>query len=149
MLCCVVLCCVLQFVQFLAFMVLFLAYMSVAVYGNDPEWTTSELVAYPQGRAALALECILMIMMTGQVGWCIQVLLVRMCPACSALAWAHQTAGSVNSSTILCGLAAAALRVSARHLCLYTRPQNHIPALQDVTRAHSLESALVNPCAGC
>lgn len=51
-------------------MVLFLAYMSVAVYGNDPEWTTSELVAYPQGRAALALECILMIMMTGQVGWC-------------------------------------------------------------------------------
>jgi hypothetical protein len=57
-------------VQFLAFMVLFLAYMSVAVYGNDPEWTTSELVAYPQGRAALALECILMIMMTGQVCCC-------------------------------------------------------------------------------
>lgn len=57
-----------QFVQFLAYFVLFLAYMSVAVYGNDPAWTTSELVAYPQGRAALALECILMIMMFGQVG---------------------------------------------------------------------------------
>lgn len=56
-----------QFVQFSAFLVLFLAYMSVAVYGNDPSWTTSELVAYPQGRAAVALECILMVMMFGQV----------------------------------------------------------------------------------
>lgn len=53
--------------QFLAYFILFLAYMSVAVYGNDPDWTTSELIAYPQGRAALALECILMIMMFGQV----------------------------------------------------------------------------------
>lgn len=41
--------------------------MSVAVYGNDPTWTTSELIAYPQGRAAVALECVLMIMMFGQV----------------------------------------------------------------------------------
>lgn len=41
--------------------------MSVAVYGNDPSWTTSELIAYPQGRAAVALECVLMIMMFGQV----------------------------------------------------------------------------------
>lgn len=56
-----------QFVQFLAYFILFLAYMSVAVYGNDPSWTTSELIAHPQGRAALALECILMIMMFGQV----------------------------------------------------------------------------------
>lgn len=53
--------------QFLAFLVLFLAYMSVAVYGNEPSWTTSDLIAHPQGRAALALECILMIMMFGQV----------------------------------------------------------------------------------
>ena len=54
--------------QFLAYLVLFLAYMSVAVYGNDPSWTTSELIAHPQGRAAVALECILMVMMFGQVG---------------------------------------------------------------------------------
>lgn len=57
----------LQAVQFLAYFILFLAYMSVAVYGNDPTWTTSELIAYPQGRAAVALECVLMIMMFGQV----------------------------------------------------------------------------------
>jgi hypothetical protein len=59
--------CLLQAVQFLAYFILFLAYMSVAVYGNDPTWTTSELIAYPQGRAAVALECVLMIMMFGQV----------------------------------------------------------------------------------
>lgn len=55
-----------QFVQFLAFFTLFVAYMAVAVYGNSPDWSTSDLLAHPQGRAALALECILMVMMFGQ-----------------------------------------------------------------------------------
>eukprot|EP00882_Tetradesmus_deserticola_P013423 GHRQ01014252.1.p1 GENE.GHRQ01014252.1~~GHRQ01014252.1.p1 ORF type:complete len:609 (+),score=264.50 GHRQ01014252.1:262-1827(+) len=56
-----------QFVQFFAFLTFFLAYMGVAVYGNDPAWTTAELLAHPQGRAALVLELFLMIMMFGQV----------------------------------------------------------------------------------
>lgn len=57
----------LQGVQFIAFIIFFLAYLSVAVYGNDPSWTTSQMLAHPQGQAAVALECILMIMMFGQV----------------------------------------------------------------------------------
>jgi hypothetical protein len=56
-----------QFVQFFAFLTFFLAYMGVAVYGNDPNWSTTELLAHPQGRAALVLELFLMIMMFGQV----------------------------------------------------------------------------------
>jgi hypothetical protein len=44
---------------------------TTTVYGNNSEWTTAELLAHPQGRAAVALECVLMIMMFGQVnGWC-------------------------------------------------------------------------------
>ena len=58
----------LQFAQFLAFTVLFLAFLAIAVYHNDPAWTTAELVQHPAGRAALGLEVVLVIMMFGQVG---------------------------------------------------------------------------------
>lgn len=58
-----------QGVQFFAFLVLFLAYLFVAVYGSDPEWDTAQMLASSQGKAALALECILMLMMFGQVRW--------------------------------------------------------------------------------
>eukprot|EP00878_Enallax_costatus_P029561 GHUV01032070.1.p1 GENE.GHUV01032070.1~~GHUV01032070.1.p1 ORF type:complete len:126 (-),score=14.95 GHUV01032070.1:35-412(-) len=57
----------LQGVQFFAFVVLFLAYMSVAVYGNNPEWNTQEMLGESRGQAAVVLECILMVMMFGQV----------------------------------------------------------------------------------
>lgn len=57
----------LQAVQFLVFVVLFLAYLAVAVYHNDPTWTTAEMVAQPAGQAAVVLEVILVIMMAGQV----------------------------------------------------------------------------------
>jgi hypothetical protein len=77
-----------QFVQFLAFFTFFLAYMAVAVYGNDPAWSTRELLAHPEGRAALALACILMIMMFGQVRvlarWCVggRLVVSERCGAC-------------------------------------------------------------------
>jgi hypothetical protein len=67
MCCCFPLAQWLQFVQFFAFLTFFLAYMGVAVYGNDPNWSTAELLAHPQGRAALVLELFLIIMMFGQV----------------------------------------------------------------------------------
>jgi hypothetical protein len=56
-------------VQFFVFLSLFLAYLAVAVYSVDASWTTQQLMEHPQGRASLALICILMIMMFGQVGW--------------------------------------------------------------------------------
>lgn len=56
-----------QGVQFVAFVVLFLAYLFVAVYGCDPEWSIAELLSSSQGQAAVVLECILMFMMFGQV----------------------------------------------------------------------------------
>ncbi len=53
--------------QFLVFFILFLAYLAFAVYHNDPAWTIQELVQEPAGQAAVVLECILVIMMFGQV----------------------------------------------------------------------------------
>lgn len=58
-------CC--QGVQFAAFLCLFLAYLGVAVYGNDPSWSLTELLRQPAGRAALSLEVLLLLMMLGQV----------------------------------------------------------------------------------
>jgi len=39
-----------QFVQFLVFMVLFLTYLAVAIYHNDPAWTTAEVGVWGLGR---------------------------------------------------------------------------------------------------
>jgi hypothetical protein len=51
----------------MVFLVLFVAYLGISIYHNDPSWTTQQMIAQPAGRAAVALESVLMIMMFGQV----------------------------------------------------------------------------------
>jgi hypothetical protein len=51
----------------MVFLVLFVAYLGISIYHNDPSWTTRQMIAQPAGRAAVALESVLMIMMFGQV----------------------------------------------------------------------------------
>ena len=56
-----------QFVQFMVFLILFIAYLGISIYHNDPHWTTGEMIRQPAGQAAVVLESLLMILMFGQV----------------------------------------------------------------------------------
>lgn len=55
----------LQLAQYLCFLILFLVYVSFAVYQNNPSWSVQELLCQPSGQAAVVLECLLMVLMFG------------------------------------------------------------------------------------
>jgi hypothetical protein len=51
----------------MVFLILFIAYLGISIYHNDPHWTTREMIRQPAGQAAVVLESLLMVLMFGQV----------------------------------------------------------------------------------